>query len=375
MEEKQRDLLEESIIIDALSHGPILWTEDLIDESERKLNGGMDPWRIVQEIIMTFAHKLVVDDNYFKKYKQAWNQCKVSCVSWTVGPIYEKPYTFEGIFHNFAFLTHLLDNRKDFFRKILRAEDIYQAAEHNQKGIIINLQDLGPIKEDLEMVDLFYMMGIRIMQLTLNTRNSIGTGCLARRDRGLTQFGEEVINRMNQKGIVIDVSHCGPKTTEDAVRASEDPIMATHTSAANIYSHPRAKSDDLIKSIANSGGFIGVLTIQGFISDKFQPLIDEWLDHIDYIINLAGIEHVGIGSDYYGQSLPSKLAKKLDDFLSKLGMGPEHGGSFAYKMNKFEEYQDFPNLIEGLISRGYSTQEIKKISGENFLRIFKDIVG
>ncbi len=373
--DKIHEILESSIVIDSLSHGPILWTDDLKAAITEMLLKDMDPWRIVQDIILLFAQKIVSDNNYFNKYTEAWIKSGVSCISWTVGPIYERPYTFDGIIHNYSFLTHIIENRNDFFQKVLKVKDIEMAKAHGKKGIIINLQNLEPIGSNLEMVDLFYMMGIRIAQLTLNTKNLIGTGCLARRDRGLTDFGSEVIERMESLGMIVDISHCGPQTSKDAVEHSNNPIMATHTSAKNLYDHPRAKDNDLLTAIAEKGGYIGVLTIQGFINEKLKPSIEDWLDHIDYIVNLAGIDHVGIGTDYFGHSLPHKLAAKLDEFLSKLGMGPEHGGSFQYKMEGFGDYTEFPNLIKGLIDRGYSDNEIKKISGENFLRVFKKVVG
>ena len=373
--DKTQEILESSIVVDSLSHGPILWTDDLNTVITEMLLKDMDPWRIVQDIILLFAKKIVSDNDYFERYTEAWKKSGVSCVSWTVGPIYERPYTFDGIIHNYSFLTHIIENRNDFFQKVLKIKDIERAYENGKKGIIINLQNLEPIGSNLEMIDLFYMMGVRIAQLTLNTKNLIGTGCLARRDRGLTDFGSKVIERMENLGMIVDISHCGPQTSIDAVEHSNNPIMATHTSAKNLYDHPRAKDDDLLKAVAEKGGFIGVLTIQGFLNNKLKPNIDDWLEHVDYLVNLIGVDHVGIGTDYYGQSIPDKLAAKLDEFLSKLGMGPEHGGSFQYKMEGFENYAEFPNLIEGLLNRGYSDKDIKKIAGENFLRVFKKVIG
>ena len=373
--DKTQEILESSIIVDSLSHGPILWTDDLNAVITEMLLKDMDPWRIVQDIILLFAKKIVSDNDYFERHTEAWKKSGVSCISWTVGPVYERPYTFDGIIHNYSFLTHIIENRNDFFQKVLKIQDIEKAYENGKKGIIINLQNLEPIGSNLEMIDLFYMMGVRIAQLTLNTKNLIGTGCLARRDRGLTDFGSKVIERMENLGMIVDISHCGPQTSIDAVEHSNNPIMATHTSAKTLYDHPRAKDDDLLKAVAEKGGHIGVLTIQGFINNKLKPNIDDWLDHIDYLVNLIGVDHVGIGTDYYGQSIPDKLAAKLDEFLSKLGMGPEHGGSFQYKMEGFENYAEFPNLIEGLLNRGYSDKDIKKIAGENFLRVFKRVIG
>ena len=191
----------------------------------------------------------------------------------------------------------------------------------------------------------------------------------------MTDFGSDVIARMEKLGMVVDISHCGPQTSLDAIEHSKNPLMATHTSAKNLYDHPRAKDDNILHAIAEKGGYVGVFTIQGFISNKLEPTIDEWIDHIDYIVNLIGIDHVGLGTDYYGQAIPHQLAVILDEFLSKLGMGPEHGGGFQYKMKNFGDYEEFPNLIEGLKNRGYSNQEIKKIASENFLRVFRKVVG
>ncbi|MHA1688904.1 MAG: membrane dipeptidase, partial [Promethearchaeota archaeon] len=163
-----------------MSHGPIIWSQDLIDLTNEKLSQEIDPWKIVQELILLVAKKIVNDDSYYQQYKQAWQECKVDCVSWTIGPIHEKPYTFDGIFHNLAFLTYIIDHHPDLFVKVLKTKDITDAIKQGKKGIIMNLQNLEPIGHDLNMLELFHMLGIRIAQLTLNTKNQIGTGCLAR---------------------------------------------------------------------------------------------------------------------------------------------------------------------------------------------------
>lgn len=372
---KAINIMSSTPIIDSLSHGPMLWSQDLIEESNKMLAQNIDPWKIVQDLILLLAKKIVNEEQYYQQYKQAWNECRVDCVSWTLGPIHEKPYTFEGIFHDLSFLTYIIDNSPDLFLKVLKADDIARAIKENRKGIIMNLQNLEPIGDDISMLELFYMLGVRIGQLTLNTKNLIGTGSMARRDRGLTDFGKEVMDNMSKMGMVVDISHCGTQTSIDAAEYSDKPIMATHTSSKTVYEHPRAKNDDLFKAIAEKNGYVGVLIIQGFISKSLRPKISEWLDHVDYLVDLIGIDHVGIGSDFFGSDLPIPLAKKIDEFLIKLGMGPDQGGSFEFKTEEFESYTKFPNLIEGLVSRGYSEQEIKKIAGGNFLRVFKEVVG
>lgn len=375
VEERVRTLIEKSVIIDTLSHGPILWTEPFIKKTDDLLALDLSPFKIVQELIGDFSKTASSDENYYENLKSAWKKSGVDCVSWTVGPIHEKPYSLEGVRHNLAFLTYLLDNRPEFFVKVVKAEDVQQAKKAGKVGIIYNLQDLGFIGTDIELLEHFYFMGVRVMQLTYNSKNSIGTGCTARRDRGLTEFGRQVVEKINELKAVVDVSHCGAQTSMDAAVHSSGPIIASHTLAESIFKHDRGKSDKLLQTVAEKGGYIGVLTVPGFLTSNFKTTIENWLDHIDYIINLVGIEHVGIGTDYYGYSVPDNLAKKIDELIGILGFRQEHRATFTDKMQDFESYEKFPNLIKGLISRGYSDMEISKIAGENFLRVFRKICG
>ncbi|MFB0563556.1 MAG: dipeptidase [Candidatus Lokiarchaeia archaeon] len=368
-------ILESIIIVDTLSHGPLVWSDSLVAASNDMLALGLSPWKIVQDLIVVAAKTIVEDDDYFEKYVDAWRESGVTCVSWTLGPIYEKPYSFDGVFHNYSFLAHILDNRRDFLVKVLKAEDVEKAFKEGKKGVILNFQSLEHIGNNPDLLDLYYMMGFRIMQLTYNYRNLIGNGCTERGDGGLSNFGLTVIDRINQLGALVDVSHCGPQTSMDAAENSKDPVLATHTFSKKLYEHDRGKTDELLNAIAEKGGYIGVLAVPGFLTSKPKTTIDDWLDHVDYIVNLVGVDHVGIGTDFYGFSLPEPLAVKISEFLEVLGFRPEHRASFAQKVEGFENYVKFPNLIEGLVTRGYSEQEIKKIAGENFLRVFRKVVG
>lgn len=375
VKERREKILESSLIIDSLSHGPLPWSDDLVAASDEMLALGMNPWDIIPKIVLHFARNVVSNEEYFKNYVELWRKCGVDCVSFTMGPLHNKPYEFEGVFHNFSFMTYMLDHRKDFIVKILKADDIERAKKEGKKGIILNFQSMQHIGTNLDLVELYYMKGFRINQLTYNSKNPVGCGCTARRDRGLTEFGLKVVEKLNELGGIIDVSHCGPQTSMDAVENSKDPIIVSHAFSKKIYDHDRGKSDELLKALAEKGGYIGVLAIAGFITSNPKTTINDWLDHIDYIVKLIGIEHVGIGTDFYGFSVPDNLAIKIGEFIDRLGFRPEHKASFLNKVEGFENYTKFPNLIDGLINRGYSDQEIKKIAGENFLRVFKKIVG
>jgi len=373
--DRLNEILDSSIIIDTLSHGPLLWSDDLIKANDEMLAQEMNPWDIIPILALQFAKNVVNDDNYNSKYIEAWKKSGVTCVSWTLGPLYSKPYSFDGVFHNFSFMTYMLDNRPDLFIKVLKGADIERAHKEGKKGIILNVQSMEHIGKDINMVELNYMQGFRIMQLTYNKKIAIGTGCTAVRDRGLTEFGIEVVHKINELGAIVDISHCGPQTSIDALENSKDPIIASHTSAKNLYEHARGKDDDFLKALVEKGGYIGVYAVPGFITSNATTTIDDWLDHIDYIVNLVGIDYVGIGTDFYGFSVPNNLAIKIGEFMDALGFRPEDKASFLTKIEGFDQYKKFPNLIKGLISRGYSNQEIKKLAGENFLRVFKKVVG
>jgi len=368
-------ILESSIIIDSLTHGPLLITEDLIKSSNEMLALEMNIWDILPDLILQYARNVASNDHYFAKYIDAWKESGVTCVSYTLGPIYPKPYSLEAVYHNHAFMTHMLDQRKDFFVKVLKAEDIERAYKEKKKAIILNFQSLEHLGTDINFVELGYMQGFRIMQLTYNTKIPVGTGCTARRDRGLTEFGLEVVDKINELGVLVDVSHCGVQTSKDAVEHSKDPILVSHSGSKKLNEHVRNKDDDLLQAVAEKGGYIGVFVVPFLSSDYKNNTVDDWADHVEYIVNLVGIDHVGIGSDFYGYSMPTNLAMKVDEQLGVVGFRPEDRATFTYKVKGFEEYRKFPNLIKALVSRGYSDQEIKKIAGENFLRVFRKVVG
>jgi membrane dipeptidase len=375
MSEKIEHFMKNNLIIDSLSHGPLIWSKDLISKNNELIEQGMNPWDIIPQLVLMFAKKVVNDKEYFEEYKIAWNKSMVDCVSWTLGPLYSKPYSFEGVFHNFSFMTYMIDNRPEFFVKVLKADDILRALEENKKAIILNFQSMEHIGNNLDYIELYYMQGFRIMQLTYNTKNFVGTGCTAKRDRGLTDFGKQVIEKMNELGILIDISHCGIQTTIDAIQCSKKPVIATHTFSKELYLHDRGKSDEILKALRDKDGYVGILAVPGFLVDKSETTINDWLDHIDYIINLIGIDYVGIGTDFYGFSVPDNLAEKIGEFMDLLGFRPEHKASFLTKIKNFENYSKFPNLIRGLFSRGYTENEVKKVAGGNFLRVFKEVVG
>jgi membrane dipeptidase len=151
-------------------------------------------------------------------------------------------------------------------------------------------------------------------------------------------------------------------------------VVASHTSAEGVHQHDRAKSDQELKAIAESGGYIGVYLVSMFLSGKEQSTVDDFLDHVDYIANLVGPRFVGIGSDWPMQA-PEWGIQKLSEMALEIGFRPEHGVLKPVNVLGFDDYRDFPNITRGLVKRGYSDDDIRGILGENFLRVFEDVCG
>jgi membrane dipeptidase len=363
------------LIIDTLSHGPLVWDEALIASSDRMLASGENPFRIAQELIVQMAKAVAADGAYFERYQQAWRACGVTCVSWTLGVIHEQPYTLDAAYHNYAYMTHMMDHRRDFLLKVVQASDIERAFEEGKRAIILNFQNLDHIGSDLELLDRFHEMGFRVMQLTYNSQNRIGFGCTEEVDLGLTDFGRSVVDRLNQLGVMVDVSHCGDQTSMDAVLHSKKPVVCTHTFAKTLYEHDRGKNDDLLRAVAERDGYIGILAVPGFLTPEANTKVTDFLDHLDYVVKLVGLERVGLGTDFFGFSVPERLAVKIDSLMGTLGFRPEHRASFAKRVEGFEDYTSFPNLIAGLRERGYDDDAVRKLAGENFLRVFRAVVG
>ena len=172
------------LVIDTLSHGPLVWNDSLVRLSDEMLEAGENPFRIGQELMFELAMMVASDEKYFEQYSRVWDECGVSCVSWTLGAIHEQPYSLDAAYHNYAYMTHMIENRKGFFLKVLKAADIEQAHNEGRPGIIFNFQNLDHIGTNLDLLDRFYQMGFRIMQLTYNMQNSIGCGCTEAEDPG-----------------------------------------------------------------------------------------------------------------------------------------------------------------------------------------------
>jgi membrane dipeptidase len=258
------------------------------------------------------------------------------------------------------------------FMPAFRAEDFRIAKKEGKQAVMFQLEP-QTFGKDLDNVNIAYGLGIRMALLTFNLRTYAGDGCGEKSNEGLSYFGFDLVERMNEVGMMIDLSHVGIQTTLDAIEASKYPVLANHVGARELYYQcKRLKTDDELKAIAEKGGLVGVSAIPNQLSGDKEQSIEDLLNHVDYIVNLIGVNHVGIGLDnvfedqveYHRQT--AKSIFKLDQ------IGQELNAPYMWGIESPEEW---PNIVRGLVSRGYSNKEIEKIIGLNALKIIEKVVG
>ncbi|MBI5969186.1 MAG: membrane dipeptidase [Deltaproteobacteria bacterium] len=250
-------------------------------------------------------------------------------------------------------------------------KDILEAKKSGKTAIIPHIENAQMIDNDLDRLDMLYGLGIRCLGLSYNSRTTVADGCTERTDSGLSSFGFKVIERMNRLGMLIDLSHSSDLATKEAVEASGAPCCCTHTFAQGLHKNPRGRSDILLKIIAERGGVIGVAAVPNLISHKEVQTVFDVLDHLDYFVNLVGIDHVAIGTDaMFGDHVGlHRYIRGFMDMTKALKELP------ATHIEFIENPGQWPNITRALVARGYADDEIKKIIGGNVLRLLQQTIG
>ena len=277
----------------------------------------------------------------------------------------------------YALRTMEQHSRADRLTLIEKADDIRAAKAAGLTGVIMGFQNADPIEDDLDFLHVFRRLGLRIVQLTYQRRNLLGDGSSEPADAGLSMYGRQVVKECNELGILVDVSHCGHQTSLDAVEASSAPIVISH---ANLYSiNPifRNKRDEVVKAVAERGGLMGVTSVSRLLSARGNEEgsdLSQFLDHLEAVIELVGIDHVGVGLDISEGMTQEEFEVRQATFLTKF---PElrMGGAFPlehYFARGISSAAEFPNITAGLVERGYTPEDVKQIVGGNFMRVFDD---
>ena len=277
---------------------------------------------------------------------------------------------FRQTIANFIEWDHMLDQYADLIMPVRSTADILAAKKADKTGIIFGFQNTTAIEDDIGLLSVFHTLGVRVIQLTYMEANLVGQGCLERVDAGLTRFGQEVVAEMNRLGIVIDLSHVGYRTTMDAIEASDKPVAFTHANPHSLCSHPRNKPDDAIKALAQKGGIIGATVFPPFLPAGNDSTIADVIDVIEYLVEMAGIDHVAIGTDFT-EGQPREFFDWLLSGKSKQGPAMELDFPIQNPQG-IQNATDFPHLTDALLARGFTESETQKILGQNMVRLFQE---
>ncbi len=257
----------------------------------------------------------------------------------------EAPRGFARALELIGAFDRMLEENPRSLGRVTTATEIRTFHRGGKIGALLAIENGDAVGGDVANVEPLYRRGVRMMSLTWNQSNPLADGALEQKHGGLTPFGRKVVARMQELGMVIDVSHLSPQSFWDVLAASHGPIVASHSSAAGLTPHPRNLSDAQLRAIAARGGVVGVNFYPVFVG---RPTLERVLDHIDYLVKIMGIDHVGLGSDFDG---------------------------FTGQVQGLEDVSKLPNLTAGLVARGYTREQVLKILGGNALRVFAQVWG
>ncbi|MFK7957565.1 MAG: dipeptidase [Lysobacterales bacterium] len=312
----------------------------------------------------------------------------LTCGSFTIGtaglkrfhdgilPHHEHWWSRQSTVEDLSLMQGLLADPGNDAIHITSAADIRRAKAEGKVGVLLNVQNSICIGTDIDHIDFFYHLGLRVIQLTYNLQNFVASGCLEDPKKMLSNFGIEAIGRMNERGMLVDTGHTGEGSILHAVAVSEKPIACSHAGLAALSSpdNPRVVSDKALRAIAEKGGVFGLTAIPGMLTGGLRCTLDDWVDHLQHAINTIGINGVGIGSDFIAGASLAQIATSPDwkgkEVPTSLEVWPVCDGHEG-----FENHAKYGNVTRALVARGYSDSDIAKLMGGNWLRLIEDTIG
>ena len=394
-ENEARDLHEQALVIDTQqppATSGFIFTEKMKLELLEMEKLGYNRQEASSALTKVAEQEIRTSASARAQYLGLWKRSGVNIASGTysAGTAIENAFmtATEGI----AQARSYIDALDGELKLILNSKDIEEVYNSGKRGLIIDFQDTLPFGTDLNKIEYFYNLGLRVVQLTYNLRNLVGDGCTEKYKSGLSYFGRTVVEKLNDMKMAVDVSHCSQQVGWDALEISSSPIIITHSSSNAICYHDRGKDDDLAKAVANKGGFFGVAIVPGFLQDNGSiATLDDFAKHITHLVNIMGIEHVGIGSDICGngpetgvvfdEEFPKSMPRQIEyyrenpDKFNWSGFREEHRLTPNYRIDGFNNFGDWPNLTVKLAEKGFNEEELRKLLGLNYLRYFREVIG
>lgn len=276
-----------------------------------------------------------------------------------------------------GFIHKLLQTRDDIVL-VRSASDIEKAKKTGKLALFLQFQNAAVVERNLDLVNMYKALGINIMGIAYNERNQFANGVTEAVDGGLSTLGVQLIERLNETKIIVDVAHTGAQSGLDAVAASKSPVVLSHSNSRNYRPSPRNAPDELIKAVAKSGGLVGAVMYPPFVAEKAFPTMDDYVGNIDYLVQLVGIDHVGISSDYTYQISVSPAEQKAG-WKQMIDSGVWTKEAYPYDVLSYPQGIETPKtffyLTDALLGRGYKKEDIAKLWGGNWLRIMREVIG
>lgn len=303
---------------------------------------------------------------------------RIDIISMTVGEVGNGPDRFQSAVDQIAGYDQIIADNRTLFMRIDTPADFAVARDSGRTGFIYNFQDTTPLEADSARVQTFATLGIRQFQLTYNKRNLAGDGCLERSNAGISDFGREVIAKVEEARVLLDLSHSGQRTQAEGIAAAKRPLTISHSGCRALVDNPRNTFDAEMRALAQKGGVFGIY-LMPFIRAKGQAQAEDLLRHIDHALNVCGEDHIGIGTDnplmgYEINDATRKAQREFFEDRQKRGIAAPGEGPDI--MNLVEGYNDvarYDRLASDLKRRGWSSARVDKLLGDNFVRLYSEV--
>jgi membrane dipeptidase len=301
----------------------------------------------------------------------------LTAINLTVSSVGRYRDAFEETLKAIAYWDREIAANPDTLLRVDRAADLRDAS---RCGLIFGFQDTTPLGEDLDRVEFFRTLGIRIVQLTYNNRNLVGDGCLEPDDAGLSRLGRRMVEALNASRLVVDLSHSGRKTALEATASSKAPVVISHTGCAALNPVPRNKTDEELRAIAARGGVVGIY-LMPFLRAEGQPMLADLIAHLEHAIDVAGEDHVGVGTDGEVSAVvvDDDFKRRHLSFVEarrKAGIAAPGESADVYNfLPDLNRVDRFEGIAQALAQRGHKASRIDKVLGANFARVFGEVWG
>ncbi|MGQ0570305.1 MAG: dipeptidase [Armatimonadota bacterium] len=385
--DEARQLHDAALVIDSQqppATNGFLFTQPMREVLADYVLRGMTREEVAPLMVEMAAREIQTSVDARQAYLDLWRRSGVTVACGTYSGSMRISDAFEAATKRIAQAYAYIDALRGELILVREAADIERVHREGKRGLIIDFQNTTPFGDTLDRIEHFHNLGVRMVQLTYNLRNLVGDGCTEAHQGGLSYFGRDVVHRLNELKILVDVSHCSEQVGWDALKISGAPIVVSHSTSKAVCYHDRGKSDELAKAVADRGGFFGVVVIPGFLSESKEPTLDDFARHVEHLVDVCGIDHVGIGTDKAGPGpgtdslveYPKTMPNRRPGTFDWTGFrSDEHRLTPDYHLNGYEDFGDWPNLTVHLARWGFNEEELRKLLGVNYLRVFRDVVG